>query len=560
MNPKEKEQVKKLYDKILEWRKDIFKFTRDVLNVSPALCKDEMKGAEISYIDDITGEEVKAVLFDENGNIVHHNLKAYTRDDFKDQYETFDKKKSFTWQQTLTLTAYNRALQTFDKPSFEQAMRYITVVSGHGTGKTRTISVIALHFLTCFFGSQCGMTSNTDAQVNDVFMKEVYKVKTMMKSPFCDWFDMVEQMIRVQGQKDWFLRARVARPERPEALAGLHSKYVLIIVDEASGIPEKVFETMKGALTEGNFVVIYTSNGTQAFGEFYDSHRPTAPYTQLQFSSEDSPLVTREYVKSWEEKYGRESDEFKIRVSGGFPNEGVADDKGWTPLFSNVNIKFEPRKQQGFKYPVLGIDPAGSGKDHTEIVIRDDFFMEELYNEEETDEKVLARKVEELRDVYNIKSSDIGIDAFGVGAKVLVHIETAVDDNVTALLTDKPREETKELFVSFNAEMAWRFREWLIKGGTIITDNPTRWKRQLEKIMYRRVKGKIQLMPKEEFKKKWGFSPDLFDAGKFTFHVEDGYRPLVKDKNTREREEHEAWLAKHGEGVDNHSIDQFSSV
>ena len=43
----------------------------------------------------------------------------------------------------------------------------------------------------------------------------------------------------------WFARARTGRKEEPEALSGLHSDNIMIICDEASGIPDEVFEAAK---------------------------------------------------------------------------------------------------------------------------------------------------------------------------------------------------------------------------------------------------------------------------------------------------------------------------
>jgi len=349
----------------------------------------------------------------------------------------------------------------------------------------------------------------------------------------------------VSGEKDWFLRARVGRPEKPEALAGLHGEFVLIIVDEASAIHSKVLEVMKGALTGANYIVMYDSNPTRNEGDFYDSHKLGAPYTKLSFSSRDSPIVKEGYVQRMEEEYGEDSDEVKIRVDGTFAGTTEMDDKGWIPLFANVRITFEEEKGQRISRPIIGVDPAGRGRDSSIITVRDVVYMKEVLNERTSSEPDLARKIESVRDSYGSKSDDIGIEAFGIGAKVVANVNTKMGENVNAILTDKPREEVKDKYHTYKSELAWKFREWVLKGGIIITNNKKGWIRELEKIKYKRdPQGRIMLMGKVEFKKEYGFSPDRFDAGTMTFFKDEPTRPVIITKTQLEQKETIEWLQK----------------
>lgn len=100
----------------------------------PAEPIDELKNVPIKY-KDVYGNDREALLFDKDGRLVYHDLSFYTMDMFKHQSREEFKEyhgKSFTWQQTVTLTAYNRAVWTFGMDSFELAKRWITVRSGHG--------------------------------------------------------------------------------------------------------------------------------------------------------------------------------------------------------------------------------------------------------------------------------------------------------------------------------------------------------------------------------------------------------------------------------------------
>ena len=536
---------------IQEWSKDVFLYTKEGMGMRPSEPIDELRGKPIVYTDN-SGVKREVLLFDEDGRLVYHDLSFYTIDMFKHQdkagFKKYYKGKHWTWQQTIEFTAYNNAINTFDKEAFEIALRWITIKSGHGIGKTSAMSVIASHFLICFFGSQIGVTANTADQLKDIFLKEFSIWIKRLPEPIQQNIEVLDKMVRIVGEKDWFLRTRVSSPDNPEALAGLHADYVLIIVDEASGIHNQVFEVMKGALTGENYIVIYVSNPTRNTGEFFESHKAGARYTQLSFSSRQSPIVKDGYIEKMEDDYGKDSDEVKIRVDGEFAGVTEMDDKGWIPLFANINIQFEPSQFQRITHGVMGVDPAGKGRDNSIAVVRDSVYMKEVLNENTSSELDLARKVETIRDAYGIKTNDVGVEAFGIGAKVVVAIrpnQDETDASPNAILMDKPREETKDRFNSYKSELGWKFREWVRMGGIIITNNQKAWLNEMSKIKYRRDNsGRIQLMGKIEFKKEYGFSPDRFDAGLTSFFKDEGTRPVQLTKNELEQKENMEWLEK----------------
>lgn len=525
-----------------EWSRDVFLFASEALDMQPSEPIDELKGVSIPY-KDAFDNEYQVQLFNEHGQLTYHDLSFYTVDMFKNQDRASFRQykgKRFTWQQTVKLTAYNRAINTFNRDAYDMALRWITTRSGHGTGKTASTSIIALHFLLCFPGAQVGMTANSEQQVQDIFMKELSKWRMKLPDALKNSINVTSDHVRIEDSEDWFLRAQVARPERPEALAGLHGDFVLILVDEASGVSDKVFEVMKGALTGDNYLVMYDSNPTRNEGEFFESHKAGSTYNKLHFSSRDSPIVKEGYIQKMEDDYGVDSDEVKIRVDGDFAGMTEMDDKGWMPLFGNMTILFEPERGQIIHRPILGFDPAGSGTNRAVGVARDNIYLKEVMNEEVSNEKDGARKVEAIRDAYGTSSNDVGIDAFGVGAKWVAEIQVKVGESVMAILTDKPREETKDKFHTYKAELAWMFREWVRSGGIIITNNPKGWLRELDKIKFKRdLQGRIMLMDKVTFKKEYGFSPDRFDAAIHTFFRGEPTQKPVMTKN-----EMEAWEAK----------------
>jgi len=532
-------------------QKDVRTFLKDVLLIYTPKPKKELIDKEF----DIKGKKVK--LFDKNGRPVYHDLRIYKKDWWENQnydyYSSIKKMKPvlidkgivvddepkekwvqpllLTWQQELVIEAYQRALDTFDKPWKEEytKIRQISVVSGHGIGKSSISAMISLHFILTKQKCNIGATANTADQLEDVFMKEIWK----WREERMPWF-FAQNLNQIQGRlqvyenvenkkidNTWFLRARVARPEKPEALSGIHSDNVLLYVDEASGVADSIYENIGGALTAPNWIMIMTSNPTRTEGYFYDSQKDGSEWTKLKFDSEESPIVSKSMVERYEKEYdGRNTDQFRIRVKGLFPSSAEMDDKGWIPAFSNVDIHFESDdKTKILRNVILGVDPAGTGKDRSIITARDNYYMKKVLDETTSTPRTLARKIEMVRDAYNVLDHNIGIDAFGIGAVVENEYKAKNwGESIRSILADKPREDTKDKFVSFKDELWWNFRQWLINGGVILTNNQREWMREFEKIKFKRdLKGRIKFMGKVDFKKEYGFSPDLTESAIYSF-------------------------------------------
>lgn len=560
-------QTQKNLSIVREWRKDIFQFADECLNMRPAEPIDELRGKVISYRDSV-GRPQTTILFDIEGRLVYHDLAFYSVDMFKNQSrENFKKYHGtrFTWQQTVKLEAYNRAINTFNKDSYDITKRWITIRSGHGVGKTSSSAIIAIHFLLCYFGSNVGVTATTEDQLKDIFLKEINVWVKRLPENLRGNLDILDTFIRIKNEKDWYLRARVASKENSQALAGLHANWVLMLVDECSGVDRQNIEAMKGSLTGENYVVIYDGNPTKNEGDFYDSHKPNSSYTRLHFNARHSPIVKEGSIEKWEMDYpsngSQHSDTVKIRVDGEFAGVAEMDSKGWIPLFTNVRILFEPEQGQIIPRGIIGVDPAGRGRDRSIVHIRDNVYLKEVLNETTSSSPDLARKIETIRDAYHSKSNDIAVEAFGIGAQVVANIRTPANESANAVLTDKPREETKEVYHTYRSELGWLFREWCAKGGIIITNKKLDWIKELEKVKYKRDgAGRITLMDKVTFKKEYGFSPDRFDAACMTFFKEHPTMPTILTKAQLEEKDNAEWLQRLQTHESARTADSFSSM
>lgn len=423
----------------------------------------------------------------------------------------FIKGKHITWQQDDILQAVEDALAN-KKP------RRIAVKSGHGIGKSTTLAWLILWFLFCYLDAQIPCTAPTENQMYDVLWKEIAKWLKMMPEQIQGLYEWSNTYIRIKERPEtWFARAKTARKEAPEALAGVHGEFVMFVIDEASGVPEEIFNTAEGALTNKDILVIMISNPTRLIGYFYEAfHKDARNWQQLSFDSFQSPVVDSEFVTRISEKHGENSDEFKIRVRGEFPSEDGIDEKGFVNLFTADEIKFTQDKN--FVQTRMGIDPSGEGQDETAWAVRDEFKGEIVGTERTSNPKSIAEKTLTLMEKYGSTAKNTTVDNFGVGANVAQEIAlTPFQYKVNGLNVGEKSKD--ELFLNIRAEAYYAIKSWFRKGGSLIeNENGHQLKDELLTIKFKRnLQGKIQIMSKDEMRKQGIASPNKADAFMLTF-------------------------------------------
>ena len=197
----------------------------------------------------------------------------------------------------------------------------ISIRSGHGVGKTALLSWIALWFALTRFPFKVVVTAPSAPQLFDALWSEIlswfHKLPLAWQSLLQATSDRIELRARPE---DAFITARTSRADQPEALQGVHSANVLLLVDEASGVPEPVFEAAGGSMSSSGSITILTGNPTRTTGRFWATHHLERDrWFTLKVSSVDSPRVDPNYPREVAERHGTESNAYRVRVLGEFP-------------------------------------------------------------------------------------------------------------------------------------------------------------------------------------------------------------------------------------------------
>jgi phage terminase large subunit len=243
----------------------------------------------------------------------------------------------------------------------------ISIRSGHGVGKTALCAWLALHFLLFRDDVKVIVTSPAFKQMEDGLIPEVHRWLTAVP----EWMSRSiehksDRMVRHPNVKNNFMSFRTARKENPDALAGVHATNVLILVDEASGVDEIVYETGQGALSTEGAIAVLIGNPTKPSGFFFKTQTLLRDlWWTMKVSCLDSTRVSADYVESQARTYGLDSREYAVRVLGEFPKAGADAIIPRAYVQDCVGRSVEISKSGR----VWGIDP-GRGGDPTGFVER----------------------------------------------------------------------------------------------------------------------------------------------------------------------------------------------
>lgn len=432
--------------------------------------------------------------------------------------QPFEKGKHYSWQQDEILEAVEKALKN-------EAPRRISIRSGRGIGKSTTLSWLVLWFLFCFKDAQVPCTAPSAEQLNGVLWKEVSRWLQRMPKEIQNKYEWTNTHIRiVESPSTWFATARVARKETPEAISGIHGDNLLLVVDEASAVPDEIFYSAEGTMTQPDTLVILISNPTRLIGYFYETfHAMKDKWQTLHFNAEDSPVAEGDLKEMILSRESADSDDYRVSVLGEFPRADMMDARGYVPLLMEEDLKqINVDKFQGECW--MGVDPAGEGDNETVWVIRDNFRARVVAREVTSNAKGIAQKTYTLMEYYEIPDNNVAVDNFGVGANVakeLALISFTNRINVHGVnVGEKPKDD--KTFLNIRAESYARLKKWLRSGGELMQDKE--WK-QLLTLRYRRTEsGKMQMMSKLDMRREGIDSPDVADALMLTFVNEVGSR------------------------------------
>ena len=405
----------------------------------------------------------------------------------------------------------------------------IAIASGHGIGKSACVSWLILWAISTHEDTRGVVTANTDTQLRAKTWAELAKwyrlfiAKDLFKLTATSIFSIEEG-----HEKTWRIDAIPWSKDNPEAFAGLHNqgKRILILFDEASAIIDEIWTVAEGATTDSDTEVVFAAfgNPTRSQGRFFECFNSQAKYWKhKQIDSSNVAISNKQQLNEWVEMYGEDSDFVKIRVRGVFPSQ--SDNQ----LISRDLAEMARRrelvpKQYEFAPVVIGVDPAWSGDDTLEIVMRQGLYSRCLETVPRNDnDMMIARKVARWQDEYT--ASAVFID-MGYGTGIY---SGGVDmGRSNWRLVSFAEKSDQQEYANKRAEMWNEMKKWLQDGGSIDCDELITELTAPEAFINR--SGKLQLEAKQDMKRRGIASPNKADALALTFSF-----PVTVSHNIRYR-------------------------
>lgn len=207
------------------------------------------------------------------------------------------------------------------------------------------------------------------------------------------------------------------------------------------------------------------------------------------------------------------------------PLEGMIDSQGWMQLLTEDDLKRSfVEAEPPFGIFRLGNDVAGGGRNFSCTVLRAYNTASILMRENLRDTMKLVGRVMAYTIQLEVRKDEIYTDEVGVGRGASDRLHELGNEKegypVGVNAGSEPDDKTR--FTNKRAEMYWRAREWILRGGKL--EKNDLWY-ELTKIKWKAAdsSGKIKIMPKEEMLKHGIESPDVADALSLTFYKADNY-------------------------------------
>ena len=399
--------------------------------------------------------------------------------------------------------------------------------SGHGIGKSAMAAWITNWICSTRPHCKGTVSANTEKQVKTKTWTEMRKWFSL--SLTSDWFEVKAEGIRHKLDAQMEVNIQSSKEENFNSFSGQHAidSTSFYILDESSTIPQIIWETMMGGLTDGEPMVFSFGNPVLNSGYFYQIDRgPQRKYWNVgEIDSRNCKLTNKEELDRQIEEYGADSDFVRVRILGKAPRSDNLQFITEDIVEAAANRTLSP--DQYYHAPIiLGCDPAWKGEDPHVLGKRQGLQFvvlgswRHLPHESVGFTNVVANAIKEH------KSDAEFIDIHGIGGGVYdqlcrLNYEPTPCDSSSSSMAEKQCANNR-------AQMWWNMREWMKNGGCI-PDDPLLKADLVAPHCYLvetgRYAGKYLLESKKDMKKRGLDSPGRAEVLAYTFFQPVTRRP-----------------------------------
>jgi hypothetical protein len=427
-----------------------------------------------------------------------------------------------------------------------EPMRYARA-SGHGIGKSAFVAWLVLWAMSTRPNLAGVVTANTSTQLETKTWRELSVWhKRAINAHWFVW--TATKFYHYANPETWYVAAIAWSEKRSEAFAGLHGEHVLLIFDEASAIPDAIWDVAEGAQTTGEVLWCVFGNPTRNSGRFRECfgklrHR----WNTGQVDSRTARMANQSQIAQWIADYGEDSDFVRIRARGVFPRAGT------NQFIASDEIEAaqtRPFTRDTGAPLLLGVDVARFGGDQSVMRYRRGRDARSIPARKfrGVDTMNLASYVVEAVDALDVDA--VFIDGGGVGGGVVDRVRSLLGKRADTMLFEiqagsKARNDAD--YSNRSAECWGAMREW-VKTGAIDDDIGLRDDLTAREYGFD-AKNRIQLESKDDMSRRGLASPDDGDALALTFAEPVGRRDIERDRRDKATKQRNGRVRASGEGA-----------
>ena len=392
--------------------------------------------------------------------------------------------------------------------------------TGHGEGKTALSAWLVDFLMQTRPGCKGTITANTSGQLETKTWAAIQHWTKL--SIAAHWFEVTSaRMWRLNKKEDWFCAPTTCREENSEAFAGQHNiaSTSFYLFDEASAVPDGIFDVAEGGLTDGESMIFLFGNPTRRQGKFYRVNfgSEKARWQSRSIDARNCRFPNKVQIAEWIEDYGEDSDFVRVRVRGLPPS---ASDSQFIPYDWVIGAQKRAAVSLPDEPLIAGCDLSWGGDDFTCIRFRCGIDARtippiRIPGEQARDPNTLIMKLSEvLSNTYGGKKvSMLFLDSAGICGPVAARLRQLGFTNIQEV--NFGAHALNEKYFLMRSYMWGQMKEWL---PTAAIDKSSELEEDLTAPGYKFVhKAKILLEKKDKIKERLGHSTDDGDALALTF-------------------------------------------
>ena len=413
--------------------------------------------------------------------------------------------------------------------------RRVAVKAGNGLGKGFCAAVAMLWFIhTHQDGAIALSTAPTFRQVRHILWRQVRRLYRPAAPA------LGGKMLDTRWEISDDRYALGLSADGAGQFQGFHSPNMFIVVDEAEGVSDEIYEAIEAVMTSAGPLLLLIGNPTTTTGAFRRAfYEEREIYRNITISALDSPnvqagqvivpgLVTPGWVAERRQIWGADSSVYRARVLGNFPEQEQDSLLRLSDVEAAVQAGAEMAERPRLNPPpdgaesdgdgpdgaddvddvVLAVDVARFGADRSVILRRRGDRVEEIQVFRGIDTMALTGRV--VAAIQEHQPSEVRVDEIGVGAGVVDRLRELGHRVRGVNVARKARQDSK--FVNVRAEAYWNLRDRFVAGRIALpADNAL--VSELTTLRYEvDSANRVKMESKDDLRKRGAPSPDLADA------------------------------------------------